>query len=85
MEKLIKIIGLAPSEDPTFSTRLYTIRAKALEILKTMVSTQTKEPSVKKKRDSFDLTPEETLEKMKELGISSVEELVALAKKGMEA
>ncbi len=83
MDNLARLLGPAPSEDPeAFAKRLATERLRISEILvdiRNFVPKGTK-ASPRKRKDPLDLSPEDTLAAMKEMGISSVEELIAKIK-----
>ncbi len=84
MQKLTKVIGPAPSEDPEkFRTRLKNERARvAKELSSFRERTQPSRGRVKKTKQG--ISAKRLREQMEALGVSSVKELQELAMRGRE-
>lgn len=83
MNNLVSVIGPAPSEDlEAFAKRLATERIRVNETLAEIRAFvfEPKGSPKRKRRDPLDLSPEDTLQAMKEMGITSVAELIAKVK-----
>lgn len=82
MDKLIAILGPAPSEDlEFFAKRLAAERLRVGEMLKEFRETPEKKTKTKKAKGKGDSA---ALSEMKALGISSVQELIALVKEAQK-
>lgn len=83
MNNLVSVIGPAPSEDlEAFAKRLASERLRVNETLVEIraFAFEPKGPTKRKARDPLDLSPEDTLQAMREMGINSVAELIAKVK-----
>ena len=83
MNNLVFVIGPAPSEDPeAFAKRLSVERLRVGEVLKEIRDfvPASKVAGSRKRKDPYDISPSQALEVMKEMGIESVDQLVARIK-----